>query len=277
MRLKNLRFLNAGYCVQNEYLTGTASFRWRRFHAVLLSFEHPVHGHCLIDTGYGPRFLVATARYPARLMRQVVYTPTHQPVFKSSLFPRLGIEPDTISHIFVSHYHADHIGGLTLFPSSRFVARSEPLEWLRSLSRIGQLHNGFLEELLPSDFMARCESVEESRFHVSSSARPGQIPSFDFWNDGSLILLDLPGHAIGQTGYILNTEKGHVCYAVDAFWDYRAFDREHRLPFLARRVQHSEDQYELTQQRLREFRTATGIPVLACHCLRTQEYVENPD
>ncbi len=272
--LRNVRFLNAGYCIQNEFLTGVDTFRWRRFYAVCMTFDHPVHGRCMIDSGYGPRFLDATARLPHRLMRYIVYTPTRQAVFGDSFLSSVNIDPAKISHLFISHYHADHIGGLSRFPFSRLVARLKPLKWLQGLSRIKQLHNGFLEDLLPTDFHARCEAVDEDRFSPHSPYHP-EIPAIDYWGDGSLILLDLPGHAIGQTGYILTTDRGTICYAVDAFWDVRAFEAEKRLPLLARRVQHSMKDYDTSLRRLRELHAETGIPVLGCHCKKTQAYAEH--
>ncbi|MBL8818120.1 MAG: MBL fold metallo-hydrolase [Planctomyces sp.] len=274
--LTNLKFFNAGYCMQNEFLTGTGTFRWRKFHAVFASFEHPVHGKCLIDTGYGPMFLEATARLPGWIMRNLLFTPYRQTVFEPDFLSRLEIDPQQISHIFVSHFHADHIGGLSRFRESQFVARTESLQWLETLSPWKQLHHGFLPQLLPDNFLSRCLPVAEDRFRETPDVA-GRIPAIDYWGDGSLILLDLPGHARGHTGYLLNTDRGRICYAVDSFWDSRTFEKARRLPLPARRVQYSIVDYMETQHRLREFAASTQVPVLACHCERTQQYVANKD
>ncbi len=276
MQLTHLRYFNAGYCVQNEYFTGTGTLRWRRFSAVFLSFKHPVHGQCLIDTGYGPTFLrIAKRTFSGWLMRHLLYTPAKQPVFQAGFLSSLGIQPEQVSHVFVSHYHADHIGGLDQFPTSQIVCRSEPLYELQSLSPWKQLDNGFLSQLIPHDFLTRVAPVDESRFSIVPQV-DSAIPSYDYFGDGSVVLMDLPGHARGHTGYLLNTEQGRIGYMVDAFWDTRTFEQSRRLPFPSRRVQHDPFQYQLTLDRLRDFQKQAGVPLLACHCQTTQSYVENP-
>jgi glyoxylase-like metal-dependent hydrolase (beta-lactamase superfamily II) len=276
VHLTDLRYFNAGYCVQNEYFTGTGTLRWRRFSAVFVAFEHPVHGQCLIDTGYGPTFLqIAKRTFSGWLMRHLLFTPANQPVFQAGFLSSLGVQPEQVSHVFVSHYHADHIGGLDQFPTSKLVCRPEPLRVLQSLSPWKQLDNGFLPQLIPHDLSARLAPVEESRFsivpHIDSA-----IPSCDYFGDGSVVLLDLPGHACGHTGYLLNTAQGRIGYVVDAFWDTRTFQQSRHLPVVSRRVQRDPFLYQQTQDRLRELQKQAGIPLLACHCPTTQSYVENP-
>jgi glyoxylase-like metal-dependent hydrolase (beta-lactamase superfamily II) len=277
MLLSHVQFHNAGYCFQNEYFTGTGTYHWRKFQAVFVSFEHPVHGRCLIDTGYGPAFLEATRKLPGWIMRHLLYTPSRQPVFSEGYLQQLEIDTAQISHVFISHFHADHIGGLCVqgknrFPNARLVHRVQPLQWLKTLNPWVQLDQGFLPQLLPDRFSQDGRAIEESAF-TDNSAVTSLFRTLDFWNDGSLILMDLPGHAIGHTGYLLNTDQGPIGYVVDAFWDSRTFDQNRRLPWAARRVQHNLSDYESTQEKLRQFRQMTGIPLSACHCKTTQRYV----
>lgn len=276
MMLTNVQFHNAGYCLQNEFFTGTGTFRWRRFYAVFVSFEHPLHGRCVIDTGYGPAFSAATSHLPGRIMRHLLMTPRGQSVFNSDFLTSLDIFPEKVTHVFLSHYHADHIGGLSRFSSSKVVCRPQPLHWLQQLSPWKQLHNGFLPQLIPDDMEQRLLAVEESQFETGRMVVPdvvSDISTTDYWNDGSLMLMDLPGHGIGHTGYMLNTDQGMLCYVVDAFWDIRTFDQKKDLPWPARQVQYSMTEYRATQEKLRQFRESSGIALIACHCGTTQKYV----
>lgn len=276
VQLKNVQFHNGGFCFQNEYFTGTGTFRQRRFQAVFVTFDHPVDGQCMIDTGYGPAFLNATARLPGWVMRHLLYTPSDQPVFHRQ--PLASAQPPVVTAptIFLSHYHADHIGGVTEHPASRFICRPEPLALLRQFSPWKQLHHGFLPGLLPNDFDQRVDAIDNSRF-TSNPAFFDDLLTLDYWNDGSLILLDLPGHALGHTGYILNTATGPIGYIVDACWDTRQLMQGKRLPWISRQLQQDPTAYESTQQRLMALHRRTGIPLLACHCERTQAYVQHPN
>lgn len=271
VELTNLRFHNGGYCRQSVYLSGVPSFGFRRFYAVFLEFEHPTHGRCLIDTGYGPAMLEATRRFPHRLMRWLTPIPKRQAIFEPGYPQSIGVAPDSIDRIFVSHFHADHIGCTRQFPTATFIYRNESLETLSSLSPMKQMDHAFVPELLPDDFVARGETIAEDRFNSEAKCAP--FGSFDYWGDGSLTLIDLPGHAVGHTGYLLNTDKGRVLYVVDAFWDQRSWRRGGRLPLVSRRIHHSYSVFLETQRGITELCQRESLVPLACHCPETQAYV----
>lgn len=265
------RLINVGHCWQSRYFAGAGGFTPRRFHAVVVHFKHPDHGECLIDTGYGPDYWRVTRSFPERFLRWVTPLSRRQPVFGSSYPACVGVDAARITTVFVSHFHADHIGGLRQYPAARLVYRQSALDWLSGLGRWRQIHQGFLAGLLPDDLASRGESVGEEPFE----RRPelGGLSGFDYWGDGSLWLVDLPGHAVGQMGFVLTTAQGRLGYAVDAFWDGEVWERGKKLPWLARKVQHSWPDYEATQAALRRSAAATGITWLGTHCPRTQAWV----
>lgn len=271
VELSNLRFHNGGYCWQSVYLSGVRSWGFRKFYAVFLEFEHPRHGRCLIDTGYGPSIWNATRRFPQRFLRWFTPIPKKQSIFEPDYPRSSGIEPGAVDWVFLSHFHADHIGGARLFPDSRFVYRDESYRTLESFSPIKQMDHAYVAALLPEDFINRSSPIEESDFQPNDLFSP--FSTFDYWGDGSLILLDLPGHALGHTGYCLNTAGGRALYVVDAFWDQRAWRRGGRLPLLSRRIHHSYPMFLETQRGLTQLCERESLTPLACHCPETQAYV----
>ena len=271
VQLSNLRFHNGGYCWQSIYLSGVRSLGFRKFFAVFLQFDHPVHGRCLIDTGYGPAILDATRRFPHRLLRWLTPIPKKQSIFEADYPDSIGIEPKSITKIFLSHFHADHIGATREFPNATFFYRRECYETLKSLSSLKQMDHAFVAPLLPDDFADRSEAFSDACFESSDRFAP--FRALDYWGDGSLFLIDLPGHAIGHTGYCLNTESGPILYVVDAFWDQRAWKRGGRLPLVSRRIHHSYPAFLDTQRGLAELCERESLTPLACHCPETQAYV----
>lgn len=262
MPFDRVTFLNGGDCVQLGYFTGSTKRGLTRFNDVFIVLEHPRHGTSLIDTGYSPFFLEATRPFPQRLYRWLL------PV-------RLGAERsiESVREIFISHFHGDHIAGLRHFLDARFVYRRSAHETLMRQSPLRQTCHGFLPALLPDDFTQRGPGLDDDAF-VAGSGRFSDLRVVDHYGDGDLLLVDLPGHAPGHTGFAFRTRDAQFFYIADACWDRDAMLAGRRLPRLSRWLQHSMDAYEDTQARLRRFAAHDDWQMLACHCPHTQRYVD---
>lgn len=277
MNLTKVTFHNAGHCWQLGYFAGAASWGVRRFYAVVVRFEHPVHGVCLIDTGYSPQYFVATQSFPERLFRWLLPVASMRDESPRQRWRKRGIDRDEIDHLFVSHFHGDHIGAVFDFPDTRTHCREELLRELLSLSRWKQINAGFFAGLLPDDFAARCENIGEASFTTSPEI---DLPfaSCDFWGDGSLLLVDLPGHSHGHTGYVLRADNRTIFYVVDACWDVSAMLSGRHPPLPGRMIQHHAAAYIETQKKLQAFAETSNWEIVACHCPLTQQrddFVEN--
>jgi glyoxylase-like metal-dependent hydrolase (beta-lactamase superfamily II) len=272
MPFARVRFLNSGYCTQWGYLAGRRSRGWTRFQAVFVYLEHPGHGAALIDTGYSPLFFEATRPFPERLYRWTTPVQLDPRQHAGAVLESRGLRADRVGRIFVSHFHGDHIAGLRHFPQARFVYRRAAHELLLREGRWRQVRHAFLAGLLPEDFTARGHGLGEEVF-VPGEGPLSEFRVLDFWGDGDLLLVDLPGHAAGHTGYVLRTEAERLFFVVDATWDVDALLAGRSLPWPSRGLQHAYQDYVLTLGRLRRLASRVGWPLLACHCPRTQAHV----
>ena len=179
-------------------------------------------GPVLIDTGYTEHALSA----PGRGLALRIYGHVLRPKLVAENQPgpflaRFGLRPQDIRRVIVTHFHADHVSGLTLFPKARFVASAGAWNAFRSASRLGNLRHGIFAGLLPHDFADRLDVIE--------ATAPFQPPLFphgphgapfghDLLGDGSLIAVPLPGHCDGHVGLVFPNVERPLLYAVDAQW-----------------------------------------------------------
>lgn len=266
--LTSVKFLDGGFCQQFARLVGGDNWQWIRFHAIYVHLEHPVHGASLIDTGYSQHFLSATETFPERIYRWATPVTLNEPSDPWYRMLKCGINPALLQRIFISHFHADHIAGLNCLPLIKLVYRPEVYQRLKSATKSEQMRQAFLPKLLPANFEKRAIPLPESRFVAGT----GDLAAFrvcDYWGDGSLILVDLPGHADGQFGFVMNMEKERIFYIVDATWHLDTLLKNSSLPWVSQRFQHDWIAYQDTQAKLRELAKKPNWNLVACHCPRT--------
>ena len=217
-----LAVFSTGYCTAREshLMRGGSPHKSVRCPARAYLLDHP-QGNILFDTGYAhARLFRAAFRFPYSLYLKATPTFTRP---DESLMAQLG--ETAILKVIVSHFHADHIGGLRDFPDARFVCAGEAFDAIKNRRGLPALRCAFLPELLPADFAARTELLGE----FAGAALPPFGPTHDLFGDGSIRLVRLPGHARGQLGLLARTDEGTVFLVADAAYSVQAI-REGRPP-----------------------------------------------
>lgn len=263
-----VHYLNGGYCRHPLFSVDGKSLRTVKFHSVFLAIHHPVHGWILCDTGYGGKFAEATHQWPFRLYRWV--TPVTSSKSTTQKLEDIGLKPKEISRIILTHFHADHIGGLMEFPDTEIVFHEHALAPLSALSPLAQVKAAFLPSLLPSNIRDRSSIVLSRDFSIRKEF-PFRI--FDLFGDNSLSLVELPGHAPGQVGLLYAQDEKPTLYCADAYWRSEQIADGLDLPALTRDVQWDPNAYVSTIQQLRVLEACKTHRLLSCHCQEIQAYV----
>ncbi len=260
-------WLKTGYCTHPEAITLRGG-RWRttQFPALVALLQHPTEGYILFDTGYSERFFTETQRWPNRGYAMV--TPVYLEPGESAAnqLQQQGIAPESIRHIVISHFHADHIGGLWDFPKVEFICARSAYENVKQKMGIRAVAAGFLPGLLPPDFEQRVRFVED-RPQVQTLPEEFET-GFDLFCDRTLTAVPLPGHAHGQIGLLFNDPQGHTYFLIaDACWSSRAY-RELIQPHpIAQLIFDDAAQYRDTLQKLHHlYQSHPDIRIVPTHC-----------
>jgi glyoxylase-like metal-dependent hydrolase (beta-lactamase superfamily II) len=262
-----LTLMAAGYCTHPEWITlSGGSFRSVPFPAGFACMEHPQLGVILFDTGYSSRFFTATKRFPFSLYRKltpVIYEDKQSAV---NQLDAMGIASKDVKFIVLSHFHADHLGGLRDFPHAQFIYLQAAYDAVKDRRGFRAVRAGYLSELLPNDFLARSLPINET-LQITIPANFPFPRALDVFDDGSLIAVDVPGHAAGQIGLLVATEQMSYLLCADAVWSSRAY-REHRLPhLLASLIMSNRAQYRDNFERLcRLHAIYPELQIVPSHC-----------
>ncbi len=269
MREVSVELLRAGHCVHPRGSTiQGGGLRLAIFPALTALLSHPLEGPILFDTGYDPTFMTTTARFPERLYRWLA-PPSLQPGEEvAAQLARRGIDPRSLSHVIVSHFHADHVAGLRHFPKATIHCARAGLAPLGSAGRLGSLMRGTPTGILPADIEARARFFEDGH----RVGLPHDLAPFgegtDVLGDGSLVAVALPGHCPGHWGLVVRDAEVGLHFLVgDAAWSSEAIRRNCPPPRLAAMLLGDVRSGRETLARLHDLRTRNPDIVLTpSHC-----------
>ncbi|WP_270167373.1 MBL fold metallo-hydrolase [Paenibacillus sp. SYP-B4298] len=263
-----LTLRSAGSCLHPEALTlRGGTLRPVEFPAGYACIEHPLHGMILFDTGYSSRFFAETARLPASLYRHITPVRYEDRQGAASQLLAAGIEPEQVQYVVLSHFHADHIGGVRDFPQAQFIYASAAYEAVRQLRGLRAVRAGFLPGLLPDDFARRSLPFSDGEAVECFDADFPLQRGWDLLGDGSLLAVMLPGHAAGMIGLFVSDTQHDYLLCADAVWSSRAY-REQRLPHpLAGLIMSSRRDYQRSFALLTELHQRyPRLRIVPSHC-----------
>jgi glyoxylase-like metal-dependent hydrolase (beta-lactamase superfamily II) len=227
MKICRLYLNCAGYCLAkaSHAVKGdpTKDIRFRALFGLIL---HPDLGWVLFDTGYTRKFYRATRFFPNKLYAILTKVFVEEKDELQFQLQQAGILPDEVKHVIISHFHADHIGGLKDFKNARFYCSNMAWQQAKSVSNFLAFSKGLLKDLIPDDFAQRVSFIEESIVVINDDIF-GKY--YDIFGDHSILAFNMPGHAAGQVGIKLKTHKQTYMLVADACWDKRSY-KHHALP-----------------------------------------------
>ncbi len=204
--------------------------------------RHPTAGVIVIDTGLHPdaqRDLRRDFGLPMSLLFRGLRPAAE--AFDAQL-RALGVDPDGVESVLMTHLHVDHTSGMRLLPRARFTCSRA--EWSATRTRFPAAR-GYVPHHLPSP-----DRVELVDFAAQGQPWGPFRRTIDWLGDGSVRLIDTPGHTPGHLSVLLALAGGgRVLLVGDAAYTVRSID-EQILPMLC-----ADD--DAARASLRELRTFT--------------------
>jgi len=165
--------------------------------------HHPLEGWILFDTGLGSRFEEQLANsWWHRLWQKLLpyrWQPSETAVAR---IRAMGLSPEMVRYIILSHLHYDHAGGLLDFPKAKILLSEE--EWERGQ---GSPWRAELRGYRQEQYLSLRDRVALVEYPLISDVDPFETSLFevslDLFGDGSLILLSTPGHTPGHQSLLI--------------------------------------------------------------------------
>ncbi|OAX36302.1 hypothetical protein K503DRAFT_313850 [Rhizopogon vinicolor AM-OR11-026] len=188
-------------CVRDEPAESDNPPQGTRVPSFAFLIQHPKHGKLLFDLGLRKK----GEGYPPLVQDAI---PTFRSECDEDVVDKIAkaeppIEPQDISIVIYSHLHFDHIGDLTPFSRATLVMGKESEVFLRNPypDDLRGTHNALPagQRVCYLDFTSQDASPAQDMPHSRLIQPMGSFDrAIDLFGDGSLYLVDAPGHMSGH-------------------------------------------------------------------------------
>ena len=166
--------------------------------------EYPARPRHLVGSCYlirhGDQYLLWDTGMPATLLDHPDVNPVMTVTLHAGIvdqLARIGVRPEQVSLVGISHYHGDHTGQARDFPHARLLMGAADLAAMRARPAAGQA------DLAP---------------WLSGGGQVTEVQGdLDVFGDGSVVMLNLPGHTPGHHALLVRLASGPVMLSGDTY------------------------------------------------------------
>lgn len=152
---------------------------------------------------HGDRYMLWDAGLPGELVGNPEVSPAQTMSLKERIvdqLARIGVKPEQISIVGISHYHLDHIGQAADFPNATLAIGAGDVEVLKNTP--------------PGPFI---QPQRLQPWFEGGSRMVTAESDIDVFRDGRVMMLKLPGHTPGHYALLVRLASGPVLLSGDTY------------------------------------------------------------
>jgi glyoxylase-like metal-dependent hydrolase (beta-lactamase superfamily II) len=152
---------------------------------------------------HGDRYLLWDTGLAEKLLGKPDVSPAQTMSLDTTIarqLAQLGVKPEQVEFVGISHYHMDHLGQAANFPKAALVIGAGDVEHIKSR---------------PTDYK---DELAALRPWLEGGSRLVAVSSdVDFFRDGRVIMLKTPGHTPGHSALLVKLASGNVLLTGDLY------------------------------------------------------------
>ncbi len=161
----------------------------------------PITDSCYLIR-HGDRYMLWDTGLPGELVGNPAVSPAQTMSLKERIvdqLARIGVKPEQIEIVGISHYHADHLGQAADFPKAKLVIGAGDLQVLKTVK------GEFIQPQRLKPWLEGGAPMVEARGDV------------DIFHDGRVVMLSTPGHTPGHYSLLVRLASGPVLLSGDLY------------------------------------------------------------
>jgi N-acyl homoserine lactone hydrolase len=175
----------------------------------------------LFDTGFGVNVDEHIETIPSLMQALTKYD---KETSAATQLREHGVDPASIKMAIISHSHWDHISGLEDFPQAEAWFSREEADYIQTLPT---------RELVKQ----MGDKLKVHPFEMSGPPYENFDRSLDLFEDGSIVLVPLPGHTPGSIGMFVNLHSGKRLFFIgDLTWAIEGVQLPAERPWMSRKL-----------------------------------------